>query len=198
VASFVAQAAHGRPNYADPMFISDAADPQDLRSAQRRLKQAAQRTGLGAEIRSNGGVRLSANAIATPVSPVGLGRDRQAGRRAPAKRSITMAVLLSFSSFDETRISAARSRRWFGSLTHDAHYELRGCHASKSVFPFRYERVAAKQSLTSRLAAVRSRDVGRQAAPTTGGLGAPMFHPPTARLFHEPTWQPWSVPRSQP
>src|ERR1700734_1104725 len=67
------------------------------------------------------------------------------------------------------------------------HYELRGCHASKSVFPFRYERVAAKQSLTSRLAAVRSRDVGRQAAPTTGGLGAPMFHPPTARLFHEPT-----------
>jgi hypothetical protein len=58
-----------------------------------------------------------------------------------------MAVLLSFCSFDETRISAARSRRWFGSLTHDAHYELRGCHASKSVFPFRYERVAAKQSL---------------------------------------------------
>jgi hypothetical protein len=49
VASFVAQAAHGRPNYADPMFISDAADPQDLRSAQRRLKQAAQRTGLGGQ-----------------------------------------------------------------------------------------------------------------------------------------------------
>ena len=105
-----------------------------------------------------------------------------------------MAVLLSFSSLDETRISAARSRRSFGSLTCDGNYELRGCHASKSVFPFKYERVAAKQSLTSRLAAVRSRDVGRRAVPTTGGLGAPMFHPPTARLFHEPTWQPWSVP----
>ena len=44
--SFVAQGAHGRPNYAN----SGATDPQDLRSAQCRLKQAAQRTGLGGQV----------------------------------------------------------------------------------------------------------------------------------------------------
>ena len=44
--SFVVQGAHGRPNYAN----SGATDPQDLRSAQRRLKQAAQRTGLGGQV----------------------------------------------------------------------------------------------------------------------------------------------------
>ena len=48
--SFVVQGAHGRPDYTDAMFNSGATDPQDLRSAQRRLKQAAQRTGLGGQV----------------------------------------------------------------------------------------------------------------------------------------------------
>jgi predicted xylose isomerase-like sugar epimerase len=58
------------------MFISDAADPQDLRSAQRRLKQAAQRTGLGGQVppiafalsrRTHATIAADLSAIGKPV-----------------------------------------------------------------------------------------------------------------------------------
>jgi hypothetical protein len=51
-----------------------------------------------------------------------------------AKRIITAAVLLSFNSFDDPRISAARSRRWFDSLTYGARITDSTCYQSNGEF----------------------------------------------------------------
>ena len=65
--SFVVQGAHGRPNYADPMFNSDAADPQDLRSAQRRLKQEVPPIASALSRRTHATIAAELSAIGKPV-----------------------------------------------------------------------------------------------------------------------------------
>jgi len=66
-----------------------------------------------------GGTPSFVSSVSAALLPRVSARSASRSQRS-AKRLITAAVLLSFSSLDDSRISAARSRRWVDSLTLDA------------------------------------------------------------------------------